>query len=375
MAAIPEPIHQHSTARAIFRLYEEREAKQKPRPYLGASIIGRPCDRELWYTFRQVALVRFEGRMLRLFDTGHREEARFVEELRGIGCEVLDVDPETGEQWEVSAVNGHFSGHADGVAKGLPEAPKKWALLEFKTHNAKSFARLIAEGVEKSKPEHWAQMHIYGHLLGLDRALYLACSKDTDDLHAEWVHIDKSVAERFLARAERIIYATHPPARLSDDPAHWQCKFCGFYDVCHQDAPPRKNCRTCVHATPCKDRDGGKWVCSAPGAGDAEIPIDVQLTGCPEHLFIPPLLQYAEPVDAGTGWVAYQHRATGKGFLNIAASADRETMPELVDAEFTSDELAIASPAVVADEFVRDLKAEFPGARVVADDRVTTSTG
>lgn len=372
MAAIPEPLHNHTTPRAIFKLYEERDAKEPPRPYLGASIIGKPCDRALWYQFRQVAVVKFEGRMLRLFDTGHREEIRFNEELRGIGCEVLDVDPETGEQWEISAVNGHFSGHADGVARGLPEAPKTWALLEYKTHNAKSFAALQKVGVETHKPEHWAQMHVYGAMLQLERALYLARNKDTDELYSEWIHIDKAVAEKYLARAERIIYAKEPPARMSDDPAFWQCKFCDFYDVCHGDTPPRKNCRTCVNATPCNDRDGGKWTCDKPGWGNEEIPIEIQLEGCPEHLFIPPLLKYAEPVDAGDDWIAYQHK-DGTSFINAGASARREEMPELIETVFTSDELAVARASIVSDSFIADVKATFPGAQVTKCEPATVT--
>lgn len=365
MSVLPPSMHTHNTARAIFKLYEEREAKNPPRPYLGASIIGKNCDRMLWYNFRQVALVTFEGRMLRLFDTGHREETRFVEELRGLGCEVHEVDPETKEQFEVNAVNGHFSGHMDGVARGLPEAPKSWALLEFKTHNAKSFAELVKVGVRKHKPEHWAQMQTYMGLGKLDRALYLARNKDNDDLYPEWIHFDKAECDKYLARAERIIYAKEPPAKMSDDPAFWLCKFCDFYDVCHGEQPARKNCRTCVNATPCNDRDGGKWTCDK-GSQRYEIPNDVQLEGCPEHLFIPPLLKYATAVDAGDDWISYEHNKTKRSFVNVGASTDPESVPEQVEASYTSDELAQAPGSIVTDPTIDDIKAQFPGATITA---------
>ena len=109
---------------------------------LGASLIGRPCERALWMTFRWVEAKKFSGRMLRLFKRGQREEAEFIEELRGIGATVWDKD-ENGKQWTVSACNGHFGGSLDGVATGLPEAPKTVAVLEFKTHSSKSFADLV----------------------------------------------------------------------------------------------------------------------------------------------------------------------------------------------------------------------------------------
>ena len=85
--------------------------------------------------------------MLRLFETGRLEEERLIRNLRRIGVTVLDVDPETGRQWHVQAHGGHFGGSLDGVGLGIPEAPKTWHVLEFKTHNAQeSFAELKQQG-------------------------------------------------------------------------------------------------------------------------------------------------------------------------------------------------------------------------------------
>ena len=63
-----------------------------PRWHLGASIIGNPCSRYLWFIFRWALHEKFTGRMQRLFNRGHREEARFIEWLRGIGFEVWDTN-------------------------------------------------------------------------------------------------------------------------------------------------------------------------------------------------------------------------------------------------------------------------------------------
>ena len=59
-----------STPEAIYRAYEERSQKEKPRGYLGASSIGDPCHRRLWYGFRFATPESFEGRILRLFPNG-----------------------------------------------------------------------------------------------------------------------------------------------------------------------------------------------------------------------------------------------------------------------------------------------------------------
>ena len=250
----------------VVAIYAATEAKNSNahRTYLGASSIGRPCARELWMRFRWVQREQFDGRMLRLFETGHLEEPRMIADLRSTGIQVLDVDPSTCEQWAVSFHGGHFRGHADGAALGIHAAPKTWHLLEFKTHNAKSFAKLQKEGVQVCKPEHYDQMQVYMHGLELTRAYYLARNKDTDELYGERVHYDKAHAEQVVARAGQIIFAPEPPLPIGKDASFYLCKFCSLSAYCHKgmtDLPhamPEKNCRTCVHSTPLA---GGDWSC------------------------------------------------------------------------------------------------------------------
>lgn len=315
MTAIPAPAAATATVRAIYEGYEKRRAAQSPRAYLGASIIGHPCDRYLFLSFRWAGVEAFDGRMLRLFDQGQRAEQRFVDELRMIGATVHDVGDD-GEQFAVSACGGHFSGHLDGCAVGLPEAPKTWHVLEFKTHNAKSFKDLQAKGVRESKPMHWAQVQVYMLRTGMTRALYLAENKDTAELYEERIHLDKPAAEALIARAQRIIDAQEPPLRLSEDPAWFTCKFCLFHAQCHGTEAPAVNCRTCTHSTPTED---GQWLC---GRFDTAIPQETMVTGCPDHRYVPALLErIGRPVDVtGDSDVVYQ-TADGGTFINGAAPA------------------------------------------------------
>ncbi len=137
-----EGLAQSQTVQQIFDWHKQRGDAEPARGYLGASIIGHECSRYLWYTFRGCYTPDFSGRLYRLFETGDVEEVRFVKELRAIGCTVHATDPQTGKQFAVSEWAGHFKGHTDGCALGVPEAPKTWHLLEFKTFNAKRFAAL-----------------------------------------------------------------------------------------------------------------------------------------------------------------------------------------------------------------------------------------
>lgn len=345
------PTSQNTTSAAIVRWYEKRT--QEHRPHLGCSILGHACARYIWMTWRWAKTPTFPGRVLRLFNTGLREETRLLEELRGIGATVWPTDPASGTQWRVKACAGHVGGSLDGVAQGLPEAPKTPAVLEFKTHSHKSYTDLIAKGVQGAKPQHYDQMNLYMGLIELERALYMAVDKDTDDVYTEWVHFDKARFDQLILKAEALIEASEPPPRISDDPAHWQCKFCNFHAVCHGEIAAEANCRTCAHATPEMDGDG-RWSCALK---EKDLTVDDQLAGCTMHLMIPALVPYAEPVDGGNNWVQYKHKANGREFVN-GHGRQMGDMPM-----FTSQELQHC-PAALLDG-IAEIKEVFVDAKVV----------
>lgn len=340
MPALPEP--QYQTAAAIFAAYEAREAAQPPRPYLGASAIGHHCARYLWLSFRLARREQFGGRLLRLFKRGHNEEAFFIEDLRAIGVTVHEVAPD-GRQFAVSAHGGHFRGHMDGACIGLPEAPKTWHVLEFKTHNAKSFAKLEREGVEKAKYMHWAQMQVYMALTGMERAMYMAVNKDNDAIYTERLELDHKAAQAILHRAEQIIFAAEPPPPISNDPAWFECKFCHMHALCHGTAAPAPTCRSCAHITPERD---GTWSCERHSI--RPLAFEHQLQDCQAHRFIPILLEnWAEPIggDDAANVVTYRNRATGAQFQNAEGGAQDYSSIEIHACE---DKRAIGHPDIEA---------------------------
>ena len=87
MAALPPP--PTPTLSAIYAAYEA-DRGDGFRDHLGASLIGKTCERALWFDFRWVTPAQFPGRILRLFETGQLEEARLVRNLRATGATVLD---------------------------------------------------------------------------------------------------------------------------------------------------------------------------------------------------------------------------------------------------------------------------------------------
>lgn len=252
--------------------YCERAYNDGHRSHLGASIIGKECDMQLWATFRWFGSKPFSGRMLRLFNRGHREEERFLEWLRGTGWTVYEVDPATSKQFRISGVDGHYGGSCDGVGVH-PEYGT--FVIEMKTKGTGSgFNKLTELGVAKQHPEHFAQMSTYGWKLDIKQGLYLSINKNDDTIHCEIVELDYSLAERMEQRAKDIIYATTPPKRISSSPTYFVCKYCDFSSVCHYSARPETNCRSCVKAVPVAN---GEWHCNQ---WDSIIPTANIVVGC-----------------------------------------------------------------------------------------------
>ena len=283
-------INRSTLAQKIYDYYV-RTNKDWRRPHLGASIIGRPCSREIWYSFHWVQAPGFDGRMLRLFETGQRFEDRICSELEGIGIKIT-------ERQKVIVIFPHFGGSIDGLGEGFEES-KKIHLLEFKTHNQKSFDKLLNHGVDETKPEHVVQMNIYMGGLKKDRAYYIAENKNTSEIYAERVKYESTIYNTNVEKAHAIIDSPVPPTRICDNPARFACQFCSYKNICHGQSCPEVNCRTCLHSTPEPD---GTWSCARHGA---DIPVEFQKVGCEDHLFIPQLLN-REVIDATDSSVIYE---------------------------------------------------------------------
>lgn len=295
----------------------KREAEDWRRDHLGASIIGdENCRRSLWYSFRWATNPNHDGKLLRLFGTGKREEVRLIEDLRRAGFRVDDVHVATGRQFRVSFVRGHFGGSLDGTIIGVPAAPKTPHLLELKSANAKKFAEFVSKGVKVANPGYYAQMQTYMHGHGIKRALFLVVCKDDERIHCERIHLDPKFAKAIVAKAESVVDSPVPMERISEDPTWFECRFCHHRTHCHERRfeTIERNCRTCAHSTPVED---GQWKCElqrkvlSPAA---------QREGCHAHLFVPQMLSHLDPIDASdphdaAPWVEYRSK-DGKLFLD-----------------------------------------------------------
>jgi hypothetical protein len=269
--------------------YSVKAFQEDPRTHLGASIIGDSCTAKSWNVFRWLKAEQFSGRMYRLFNRGHGEEHRIVRWLRGIGFEIHEVDPQTQNQFRISASKGHFGGSLDGIAR----APSHYNLphdlilvTEFKTHSEDSFTKLAGKlnkatyirsnptGVQLAKPMHFRQMSVYGRACGYKYGLYVAVNKNTDEIYLEIVELDWHIADDLFRKADQVIFSQERPSKIANSETFSDCKYCNFKGLCHGNEVPDKNCRSCVNAFPI---DNGQWVCKH---WNNIVPADFILKGC-----------------------------------------------------------------------------------------------
>jgi len=246
------------------------------RKHLGASQIGNECNRFLWYQFRWCFLPNFDGRLLRLFNRGHLEEARFKSWLDNAGFKVASHD-ENNKQYRIFDLMGHFGGSIDG--KGyFPDyyGIQDEVLFEYKTTGTgKGFSDLDKSGVQLSKPQYYDQACVYGYKLNIEHSVFLSINKNDDDIYAEVIKLDFRRGENLIKKAEKIIFSSAPPQKLSENPTFFKCKACSAYEICHERKQTEKNCRSCDKAIP---SENGTWICSF--FGNQMIPDEFIATGC-----------------------------------------------------------------------------------------------
>lgn len=234
-------------AQWLERCTDWKDEGNRVRGHLGASVIGRECPRSVALSYRKASPdAAVDGRMIRLFNRGHMEEARLAACLQVAGFRLKLISKDGGQ---ISYKTGDLQGSVDGVIRLQDDS---LAVLEFKTMNRKAWDKLEKDG--QIKPEHLAQMQCGMHGLGLKQALYLASCKDTDAIQVYLVGYEGEPTE-MLNRATDITHGLIPP-KLSD--TDFRCRFCDHKAFCHSGVAPLASCRTCAHAS---FEGNGKVVC------------------------------------------------------------------------------------------------------------------
>ena len=280
---------------------------EKPRPYLGASSIGENCSKKLWLRFRFVR-ESFNAETLKKFRDGHITEKTVIQHLKLLPFLKIDGDGEN--QIEISGVDGHMKGHLDGIIEGIIEAPKTPHVLEIKAVADKKFNEIKKYKLElgekmalrRYSETYYAQVILYMHKMNLTRSFHIFATAGARMWMSVRTECDSNYAKSLIEKARRIIYSNDAPEGISKDPSFFNCRYCGFYKVCHEKKLPERQCRVCIHASPIKD---GKWDCQLH---KKELSYDEQLAGCVNHCFLPSFVA-GEVVSATDKTVTYKMKA------------------------------------------------------------------
>ena len=255
-----------TTKQAIEEAFLIKNARRnKRRGHLGLSSAGKMCARELWYGFRwALGSEDANARLQRLWRRGDREEDWFIELLQNAGITVFAAD-ENGRQFTTLFANGHGGGSLDAVLVNTPEFGAEPVLGEFKTHNDRSFAYLVANGLLRAHFTHYVQMQMYMKKFSLKNGLYFAVNKNDDELFIEKIAYCPLIADRYYARLKEIIFMPMPPPRVATSPSKWSCVFCDYKHMCFSGQTPLNNCRTCKHSRPVPEGNNAPWSCVQHG--------------------------------------------------------------------------------------------------------------
>jgi hypothetical protein len=223
---------------------QDKNAQMPERDYLGASRLGGSCSRALQYEYTHMPRDKaFSGKTLRIFEMGHALERMALSWLRGAGFGI-HTQQQNSRPFGFSVADGRIQGHVDGIVYAAPpEVGMTFpALWECKSMNAKSWKQTVEKGMCVSKPIYAVQVAIYQAYMeeaipGISKspALFTAVNKDTSEIYHELVPFDAALAQEASDRGVNILRATQagetlPP--ISNDPEHFECRFCDWKENC-----------------------------------------------------------------------------------------------------------------------------------------------
>ncbi len=199
------------------------EQKQEPRAYVGASSIGNPCERAIWYGLNHPEYKVVTPKQLITFEIGKRLEAMILDYL---AKKLLIMSPYT----MVHKSYPKFQGNADAVL--LDSNMQKIALIEIKTAKESSFNLFKKKGLRLWNPEYYDQVQSYMGLSDIPVCFELVLNKNTSEFWDEQIEFDAYRYDYLVEKAKRIGEAVCIPPRISNSPSYHRCKMCFYQEAC-----------------------------------------------------------------------------------------------------------------------------------------------
>lgn len=219
------------------------------RDHLGASVIGDECLRKIWYKFHNVQLQKLDARMIRLFNRGHLEEARFISMLE---CAGVAVEFITDNNKQFGYSFGYFGGSIDGIGYNIPDLPNEKVMLEFKTMSEKRFKQFSELGVEFVDQVYYNQLQCNMYCMNTQNktdfkhSLFICVNKNNDDISIEIVDYNEQIGKSMYERAIDIVNSKSIPLPIKSSKAMYPCKLCEYKEYCFDNKEyENKSCMNC----------------------------------------------------------------------------------------------------------------------------------
>lgn len=203
--------------------------KDEPRPYIGASSIGNPCERAIWYGLHHSDKKIVSAKQRMTFQIGHALETLVINWLIGAGFRLIADLPMNYLLATECKELPIFRGTMDAL---LWKKDGTQELIEIKTAKDSSFQIFKKKGVRLWYPQYYDQMQSYMGMAGLSKGWLIALNKDTSELHVECVHFDAEHYKRLVEKARMISEAVIEPARISNSASYFKCKICSYSGEC-----------------------------------------------------------------------------------------------------------------------------------------------
>jgi hypothetical protein len=292
MAALPNAIS--PTIAAIEAAIEAAELRDFDHVVRGSSI-GHPCERHLFYRFRWAHLPeQFDGRKLRLFHTGHAEEARMIvmaphDRRRRRGCR-------SGNR---RAVRGRrLQRPLQGPSGRRGDRHRRSARRQRICSNARRTTRSrsnSSSGMAWPSPSRSTSRRCrLTCICGPDARLLSRQAQGQRRALRRARSLRRRPCAALMAKAERIACGGERAGTHQRDPTYYLCKRLQLPEL--RRLPCRRLRAAQLPDVPSTSRRGR----TASGSAlrhQTPLSIDDQRAGCPNHLYLPTLVP-GEQVDA-----------------------------------------------------------------------------
>jgi hypothetical protein len=204
--------------------------QDSPRRYIGASGIGKKCNRAIWYSYMGAASEAPPPSLKTSFDIGKRLEGLLLDYMEQAGLHIVHPSIENDFLLLQDDTYPLFQGHADAFLMLPDESP---VVVEIKTAKCSSFKQFQNKGLRGWQETYYAQLQSYMGMSGYKRGVLLAVNKDTSELHHEWVKYDDIYYHELKTKARAIMLCEEPPEKINRSPLYFLCNTCSFKRVCH----------------------------------------------------------------------------------------------------------------------------------------------